>query len=506
MTKSNAFFSICSDVQPTVNEFSLNFFIDGLPLHKSTRKQFWPILMSIHEMPEVPVLMVGNFYGQSKPKSLDEYLRPLVEELNELIDNGIKIAKKTIKIIIRAFIADAPARAFIKGVAYFNHKLGCQRCTVEGQFNKKARVMYFSKIDAPRRTDEEFRGEKYGDHHRERTPLLHLKTIDIIRNIIIADVLHLIDFGISRTLIVGWKSGKLIGRSWSSETLNYINSLLQKVEIPPEYHRKFRRIEDTGLWKAIEYHMFLHYASFIVLKNVLTEMEYKHYMLYFCAIRAFSSEIYKHFWPEADRLLKQFVVEYGVIYGEHRLTSNVHSLVHVFEDVDKFGVLKNMSSYRFEGTLFHVKNSLRNGHQVLVQAANRISEQSSKSRTARNNSYPYLEHVKKGVVLHVNYNTTFYPTSQANWFLTKDNYIVQYCRATQVGSVINIYGKAFDKIISPDKYCSSPLMEDIYEAEVNDLSTQEMVFLIEDIKCKLVAIKTDDSNYVFVPLIDTLMK
>uniref|UniRef100_A0A182PWX6 Uncharacterized protein n=1 Tax=Anopheles epiroticus TaxID=199890 RepID=A0A182PWX6_9DIPT len=53
--------------QPRVSSFSLNFSIDGLPLHKSTRKQFWPILMSIQEMPEVPVLMVGNFCGESKP-------------------------------------------------------------------------------------------------------------------------------------------------------------------------------------------------------------------------------------------------------------------------------------------------------------------------------------------------------------------------------------------------------------------------------------------------------
>uniref|UniRef100_A0A182YRG9 Uncharacterized protein n=1 Tax=Anopheles stephensi TaxID=30069 RepID=A0A182YRG9_ANOST len=73
------------NVQPTVSLFSFNFSVDGLPLHKRTRKQFWQILMSIQEMPEVPVLMVGNFCGESKTQSTEEYLRPLVNELNELM-------------------------------------------------------------------------------------------------------------------------------------------------------------------------------------------------------------------------------------------------------------------------------------------------------------------------------------------------------------------------------------------------------------------------------------
>ena len=103
------------NVQPKVNKFSLNFSIDGLPLHKSSRKQFWPILMCIEEMPEVPVLMVGNFLGESKPASLKEYLEPIVNELNELMETGIVIANKLITVRVWAFIADSPARAFIKG-------------------------------------------------------------------------------------------------------------------------------------------------------------------------------------------------------------------------------------------------------------------------------------------------------------------------------------------------------------------------------------------------------
>ena len=69
--------------------------------------------------------------------------------------------------------------------------------------------------------------------------------------------------------------------------------------------------------------MFLNYASFIVLKEVVTKEQYEHFMLYFCAIRLFSFECYREHWPAAHLMLKQFVAQYATIYGQHRITSNV---------------------------------------------------------------------------------------------------------------------------------------------------------------------------------------
>lgn len=98
-------------------ELSLTFFIDGLPLRKSSRRTFWPILMGIHTMPHVHPMTVAIFCGQSKPSSVDEYLTPLVDELNLLMEKRIQLGRNptSVKIKVRAFIADSPARAFIKG-------------------------------------------------------------------------------------------------------------------------------------------------------------------------------------------------------------------------------------------------------------------------------------------------------------------------------------------------------------------------------------------------------
>ena len=72
--------------------------------------------MDIVELENAPIMNVGIFCGQSKPPNVQEYLRKLVDELKDILVNGILINSTKIKINLRAIIADAPARAFIKGM------------------------------------------------------------------------------------------------------------------------------------------------------------------------------------------------------------------------------------------------------------------------------------------------------------------------------------------------------------------------------------------------------
>lgn len=63
-----------------------------------------------------------------------------------------------------------------------------------GEFDKNERHMSFPRIDCPLRTDQSFRESLDPDHHNKSTPLLELP-IDMVKDIIIADSLHLIDLG-----------------------------------------------------------------------------------------------------------------------------------------------------------------------------------------------------------------------------------------------------------------------------------------------------------------------
>lgn len=63
-------------------------------------------------------MVVSVWCGDSKPSSLNDYLEPFVRELDDLMENGLIVNGRQIVILFRCFIADTPARAFIKGVLF----------------------------------------------------------------------------------------------------------------------------------------------------------------------------------------------------------------------------------------------------------------------------------------------------------------------------------------------------------------------------------------------------
>ena len=89
--------------------------IDGVPLFKSSGGQFWPILVRLASPFVSDPFPVGIFYGDSQPSSLD-FLDEFVSEYKVLQQNGIIVNNTRLDFGIRAFVCDAPARAFIKNI------------------------------------------------------------------------------------------------------------------------------------------------------------------------------------------------------------------------------------------------------------------------------------------------------------------------------------------------------------------------------------------------------
>jgi hypothetical protein len=90
--------------------------IDGLPLFKSSKVQFWPILGKIIQPVETRVFVIGLFSGTEKPKDVDEFLHDFVDEMKTIADSGICVNSSVYPLHLRCFICDAPARAFVKQV------------------------------------------------------------------------------------------------------------------------------------------------------------------------------------------------------------------------------------------------------------------------------------------------------------------------------------------------------------------------------------------------------
>ena len=86
-----------------------------MPLFKNGTDQVWPILFNVHEEKRLKPMIIGIFYGKSKPKRVEEYLEPFVAEAIPILNSGIVINEHELQVKIRSFICDSPASAFIKG-------------------------------------------------------------------------------------------------------------------------------------------------------------------------------------------------------------------------------------------------------------------------------------------------------------------------------------------------------------------------------------------------------
>ncbi|XP_053674046.1 uncharacterized protein LOC128724342 [Anopheles nili] len=172
--------------------------IDGLPLHKGGPTQLWPILVKVVELPKLPVMTVATFSGPSKPESIEEFLRPLVDEANEIHRAGLIVGDKTLHFSIRNFVADSPARALIKATTSFTGVHGCLKCSCVGEYFTQGKKVIFDAVDAPLRTDAGFRSRVCPGHHKSwRSPLEDLLQFDLIKNVPVGERLHLIDLGMT---------------------------------------------------------------------------------------------------------------------------------------------------------------------------------------------------------------------------------------------------------------------------------------------------------------------
>lgn len=54
--------------------------------------------------------------------------------------------------------------------------------------------------------------------------------------------------------------------------------------------------------------------------------------------------------------------------------SNVHNLIHLVEEVKKFGKLQIFNAYPFENKLSSIKRTVRNRNKPLQQKGNRLTD------------------------------------------------------------------------------------------------------------------------------------
>lgn len=172
-----------------------------MPTTASGVESMWVTTCKVFHNPDVyQAFPVSVFYGSTKPVNGEVYMSQFIDELNFLLVNGIIISGKHFNVILKCFVCDTPARAFINNTIGHTGTYACERCTVKGT-KKRTNTTVYPSLDAPERTDESFRRMDNAAHHHGPSPVLRIESPISIIFFFILDFMHLCLQGVIKKLI-----------------------------------------------------------------------------------------------------------------------------------------------------------------------------------------------------------------------------------------------------------------------------------------------------------------
>ena len=302
--------------KPVAEPIKLQIHIDGLSMFSSSNLQLWPIQCRIINIPHFTPFVVGVYAGKGKPTDPEAYLRLIVTELDEMFRRGIILSSElSLRVELSSVICDAPARMFVRQVKGHSGYYGCDKCSQRGCYC--AGRMTFPELDAHLRSDITFRQRKQPQHHIGYSAFEKLP-IDMV-TIFPSEYMHMVCHGVTRRLLHLWFTSKYGRRHrLGVASVRSVNERLRAVRtaLPVEFSRLCRDLQDLERWKATEFRQFLLYLGPCVLKGILEQRKYEHFLKLSVAIYLLCHPILCQKYISFTRqMLKHFVNDTRKIYG-----------------------------------------------------------------------------------------------------------------------------------------------------------------------------------------------
>lgn len=282
--------------------------------------------------------------------------------------------------------------------------------------------------------------------------------------------------------------------------------------MPSDIHRYIRSLTCISDWKGTEYRTFLLYIGLVVLKDNLEAERYEMFLELFCAVHICFSKSYARFYPVARSLFVQFIEKHIEIYGDDSISSNVHHLSHLVDDVEHLGPLSSISAYEFENQLHHLKLRLRKCNLPLQQIARRIQEMSQTRNInpfKTDSEYPKLKDhfmvLDCPAFRRIDFSQECFFSStkgQKNrWMLMRSNQIIEFDYVVNTGNGHMISGSPLK---STDNFFRTPFDSkylNIFSSDGEKAPSQH--FNLNEMKAKLFCLPYKN-DFVFIPLLHTL--
>nr|XP_047127820.1 uncharacterized protein LOC124808656 [Hydra vulgaris] len=169
----------------------------------------WPILCTVNQQGPYTIAL---WYGEGKPTILREYFEKFVAEMKFFFINGYV----GLKVMVKAFVCNAPARAFLKCIKGHSGYDSCERYQEHGEYNKGIRLLGTKSL---LRDDKKFKENFYLKHQIGKSPLSDIE-IRMVTGFVL-DYMHLVCLGITKKLMKNYINniGSSVHSKISSELL-----------------------------------------------------------------------------------------------------------------------------------------------------------------------------------------------------------------------------------------------------------------------------------------------
>ncbi|XP_051166501.1 uncharacterized protein LOC127284848 [Leptopilina boulardi] len=377
------------------------WFTDGVQMSKSGRSQMWPVYAQIVNIPprfrRSFQFVCGIFYrneGIKKP-DMNSYLQPFSLSLNNLFVNGFEWLNQKLqrkirsKVLAPIAILDAPARASVQNINYYNGEYSCASCEAKGESCPTGAgwnwIYPIVPEEPPLRSSERMEiqtaiVEKYENLKHFRG----VKGRSVVTNIpyfnrskgFPHDYMHSVLLGEMLALLTCWCNSNNHAEDFylTKENRDEISEILVKISPPDDVTRNLRSLLKLKDWKASEFRAFLVYFGPIVLKNRFKKSEYfDHFLLLVKAIQLLSKEkILPAEIDLADSLLHIFIIDVERLYGLNKCTYNLHQLKHLAQNVREYGPLWVWSAFLSEDQNGELVKMTHGSNKIDVELSNTI--------------------------------------------------------------------------------------------------------------------------------------
>ena len=168
------------------------------------------------------------------------------------------------------------------------------------------------------RTNDSFRNQSNTKNHTGVSPLLEISpAVDMVNDFVL-DFMHLVYLGIVKKILDYWLNGNVKEVKLSITMKSSLCDLLLQIkhQVPQDFQRTTRSLDDVAKFKATEYQFILLYAGPVILKKILSPDVYRHFLLLHVGIRILASkDLAVEKRRQAKYCLKMFVETSKILYG-----------------------------------------------------------------------------------------------------------------------------------------------------------------------------------------------